>query len=371
MNRLTAKLFSLLIFFSVVVNAGSLEGDIPITGEGYGLTKNAALLAAKRAAVEKGIGTIIISETEVRNFEIQKDVILTKTKGAVRRYEILTEEKQSDGVHYVKIKATVSLDNIQADLAALKILLESMDKPRMMVVIEETGGDLGETTILDYLRTKDFVLVDAAAVAALMQGPEDLIRRATAGDPVAAAQIGAANGAEYIIVGNVSKSFGDSEVLQGTGMKSGQAVITAKVVSCSNARIIASKSSQGAAAHISGGVAQAQATKIAAQKLMDRDLFEEIVSSFQDMMNNGITLDVAVQNVPNYRVQKQIQEMLAGIENVVTVHKRGFTAGRLMISVQYKGNPDSFGEAVDGQRIGKKALSVIEIIGGRVVIDLN
>ncbi|UCD31595.1 MAG: hypothetical protein JSV38_12505, partial [Desulfobacterales bacterium] len=268
------------------------QGDITLLAEGYGLSRSDALLKAKRDAVEKGIGTVLISRTEVKNFELQKDIILSKTIGSVKKYDIVKEEKQSDNTHYIKIKTVVSLASIKADLAALKILLESMDKPRMMVVMQEESGNTAESAILDYLTEKEFELVDPATVAALMKKEDQLIQRASKGDPVAAAKIGASNGAEYVLIGTVTQGLMKSNILGDSGMVSGQAHLTAKVVNCSNARIIASKSANSAAVHVSEDVAKANATKKAAKKLMDRALFEEIVSSFQDMVNNGIPLYV-------------------------------------------------------------------------------
>lgn len=347
------------------------EGDIIVEAEGYGLSKSDALLKAKRNAVEKGIGTVLISQTEVRNFELQKDIILTKTTGSVKKYNVLQEQKQQDDTFYLRIRAVVSLANIKADLAALKILLESMDKPRMMVVIREENGNYAENAILDYLTEKEFELVDAALVAALMQKEDQLIQRAAEGDPVAAAKIGASNGAEYVIVGKITKSLVTSTFLSSSGMKSGQANITAKVVNCSNAKIIASKSASSAAVHISEDVAKAKAAEKAARKLMDRKLFEEIVSSFQDMINNGIPLNVTIKNVADFSMQRAVREVLGELTDAVSVNKRSFGGGQLNLSVLYKGTADSFSEAVDGKTVGGKRLSVTDIAGSRVVIQLE
>ncbi len=313
------------------------EGDITIEAEGYGLSKSDALLKAKRNTVEKGIGTVLISQTEVRNFELQKDIILTKTTGSVKKYNVLQEQKQQDDTFYLRIRAVVSLASIKADLAALKILLESMDKPRMMVVIREENGNYAENAILDYLTEKEFELVDAALVAALMQKEDQLIQRAAEGDPVAAAKIGASNGAEYVIVGKITKSLVTSTFLSSSGMKSGQANITAKVVNCSNAKIVASKSASSAAVHISEDVAKAKAAEKAARKLMDRKLFEEIVSSFQDMINNGIPLNVTIKNVADFSMQRAVREVLSELTDAVSVNKRSFGGGQLNLSVLYKG----------------------------------
>ena len=371
MKSVVALLISILFIFAVPLYAKTSEGDIIVEAEGYGTSSKTALLQAKRSAVEEGIGVVLISQTEVKNFEVQKDVILSKAMGSVKKYSILQEEKQSDGNYHIKIQAVVSLASIKSDLAALKILLDSMDKPRMMVVIREEGGHAVETTIIDYLTDKKFQLVDASAIAALMHSEQELIKRATEGDPAAAAQIGALNGAEYALVGKVSKGLMKSTLLADTGMKSGQASVTAKVINCSTAAIIASKSATGAAVHVSGEIAMAQAAEKAARKLMDRELFEKIVSSFQDMINNGISLDVTIENVIKFKMQKAIRQAITEFSDVVSVRKRSFGGGKLQLSVQFKGNADSFSETIDGATVQDKNLSVTDVAGSRVIIQLE
>ena len=361
----------LVCIYAALLCAETPQDDISVEAEGYGLSKNDALLKAKRNAVEKGIGTILMSQTEIRNFELQKDIILTKTKGSVKKYDILHEEKQQGEIIYLKIRAVVSLANIKADLVALKILLESMNKPRMMVVIREENGNYAENAILDYLSEKEFELVDAAVVAALMHKGDKLIRLAAEGDPLAAARIGASNGAEYVMVGKINKGLMTSTFLSNSGMKSGQANISAKVVNCSNAKIVASKSANGAAVHISADVAMATAAENAAKKLMDRHLFEKIVSSFQDMINNGITLNVTIKNVTSFKMLKAVRGVLDELSDTVSVNKRSFGGGQLKLSVLYKGDADSFSETVDGKTVEGKKLSVTDIAGSRVVIQLE
>jgi hypothetical protein len=371
MKHKLAVLFFMLLWTVGPLYAQMQEKDVTIEAEGYGLNKADALLKAKRAAVEKGIGTVLISETEVKNFELQKDLIITKTSGAVKRYDVLKQELQPDKVYYIRIRAVVSLDSITKDLAALKILLESMDKPRMMVVFEEENGNVAENTVLDFLSKKEFELADPAAVAALMQKDDALITRAAAGDAAAAAQLGAATGAEYVIVGRVTKDLMKNNLLAGSGMKSGQANITAKVINCSTGKIIAAKSANGAAVHVAEEIAKATATRKAAEKLMDRALFESIVASFQDMLNNGMSLDVVVKNVTNFKMQKAVRKELQGISEVVSVSKRKFGGGRLSLTVLYKGSPDAFAESVDGKKLSGKTMAVTDMAGSKVVIVME
>ena len=371
-----AKLLICVMVISALLIPLSLHAEMPggdtmVQGEGWGASKNDALLQAKRNAVEKGIGTLLISHTEIQNFELQKDVILSKTVGSVKRYTLLQEKQAGDGSFFVEINAVVSMSGIKADLAALKILLESMDKPRMMVLIREDGGKTAENAIINYLKEKEFDLVDAAAVAAQMKKGDDFISRAVNGDAAAAAQIGSENGAEYVIVGSVNKSLKETKLLSDSGMISGQAGISAKVVNCSNGRVVASNSASGAAYHVSEKVAMANAAAAAAERLMDRKLFETIVATFQDMVNNGILLDILVKNVPDFKTQKAVRKLLADLPNVVSVTKNSFGNGRLQLSVQFKGNADTFSESVDGTSAGDKILSVTDIAANRVVVVME
>ena len=361
----------LLCFLGAPLTAQTPNGDITVQTEGFGISSKDALLKAKRNAVEKGIGTILISHTEIKNFELQKDIILSKTIGSVKQYDILKEHTESDGSVFIRINAIVSLASIKADLGALKILLESMEKPRMMVLIREVDGRTAENTIIAFLKDKSFDLVDAASVAALLKMEEGLINRAVQGDPGAAAQIGAKNGADYVIVGSVTKSLKETKLLSESGMISGQAGISAKVINCTNARVVASSSASGAAYHVSKKVAMANASQKAAEQLMDRKLFETIVATFQDMINNGFSLDVTVNNVPNFKTQKSVRAFLVDLPNVVSVTKKAFGGGALGLTILYKGNADTFSELIDGKTAAGKMISVTDIAANSVTLLLE
>lgn len=370
MRFLIYLIFSLLIVPPLNAETVKISGDKEVTVEGIGSSKQDALLQAKRSAVEEGIGVVLSSQTEVENFILQKDRVITHTVGAVRNYKILKEEQRSDEF-YIKIRAVVSLDSITADLMALKILLISMDKPRTMVLMEEEDGQNAETTIVDYLQGKGFDLVDPTQAAVLMAKKDTFLRKAIAGDPIAAAKLGAENGAEYIVVGNVRKNLLKNEFLNSSGMHSGQAHVTVKVVNCSNGRLVATKSTTGAAVHVSPDIAKSNAVIKASATLMDEKLFEAVVASFQDIINNGASYDVSIVGVKNYRTQKQASKLLTATDGVMSVHKRSFGNGKLELTVLFKGSVDTFCDRIDSKPIAKSKLMVTDVIGNRVIINLE
>lgn len=77
-----------------------------------------ALSDAFRNAVEKGLGVWIKSETNVKDFQVKKDEILTKAEGYVIEHEIL-KEKDENGIYTVTIRAKVAVDKIGSDIKQL------------------------------------------------------------------------------------------------------------------------------------------------------------------------------------------------------------------------------------------------------------
>ena len=361
--------FCFLLLPSISLSAQT-AGNKDIEVEAYGSSPQDALLQAKRSAVEEGIGVILSSQTEVENFMLKKDVIITQAVGSVREYTLLANEQRGDN-WYVKMRAVVSLDSITADLMALNILLVSMDQPRTMVLIQEENGANAETAIVDYLQGKGFDLIDPAQAAALMAKDDPFIEKAISGDPVAASKLGAENGAEYILVGTVKKSLLKNDLLSDTGMQSGQASLTAKVINCSNARIVATKSANGAAVHISPDIAMNKATDKAATNLMDNKLFEAIVTSFQDTVNNGANYELTIAGIPNYGLQKKAATLLQMTDGVVSVTKRSFSGGKLELTVMFKGNVDTLCDRIDGQSVAQTKLAITEVVGSRITAKLQ
>ena len=345
------------------------DKTVEVTGEGP--SRTAALADARRNAIEQGIGTMLRSETEVNNFVLQRDQVITHCQGAVKKYTVLAEDEQ-DGGWEVRIQAVVSLGAIASDLMSLKILLASMDKPRTMVLIQEGGESNAQNHIEDYLLGKGFDIVDAAQTAALMNVNPAVITQALEGDPAAVAEMGKQRGAEYMIVGMVQKrTMSGVSIISSSGMTSGQATLTVRVINCSNARIIASKTANSAAIHISEETAKAQAAAKAADTLMDNQLFEAIIGSFQDTVNNGASFEVTVKGVNNYGMQKEATELFLQCNGVVSVSRRYFSGQELGITVLFKGNADLLCDQVNGKAVGNAVIVVTDIAGNRITVQVQ
>ncbi len=345
-------LFTTILFLASV----ALRADQPIVVEAEGIGRNSAeaTLNAQRAAVEKGIGTVIQSQTEIKNFMVNKDVILTRTVGAVRSMEVISEsDVEADGNITIKIRAEVSIAQIRDDLMALNILLESMEKPRVMVMIDETNMEDGssqvaETEILSYLSEKGFSLVDPGAVEQLKQHEQAM--QAMEGNTGAAAVIGSEAGADMVIVGRASAQVAEGVSVNLGGMVSCQANISIRVITVATASVVTAKSERAAAVHVSPQTGGANAIGQAARKVMDTYILDQVIGSWQDAINNGVPLRVLVSDVNSFSASNAVVRNLRTVNGVVNVTNRGWNQGTgiMELEVLYKGNTYGLCETVDG-----------------------
>ncbi|MFH1761111.1 MAG: hypothetical protein ABIA63_08415 [bacterium] len=342
-----------VVFFNIVQ---AQEDNIVQEATGLAANERDALIDAKRNAVEKAIGVMLISQTEVKNFMLNRDIVLTETQGSVKSYELLSKTKTANGLFEITIKAVVSKSSISKDLAALKILLESMDKPRVMVLIRETnmGSETGatkaaETAIIDFLKSKEFNMVDPAVVAALIGSNDKTIEDATKGDAGAAAKIGRDNGAEVILVGTAVSTAGQKMEMLGPMVPCG-ATVSIRAVTCATGKIITAKQQDARITDINQEAGGQKAITKAAKKLMDKEVFEQIISAWQDVINNGMAIRVIISGVTNFKIANMLGPYLEGMSgNIVKANKRNWNKdkGKIEFEIQYKGSAEGFCTEID------------------------
>ena len=377
------KMLVLCAGFLLVFGAGLVAAEdetIIAEGSGEGANPEEALLAAKRNAIEKGIGTILLSQTEIENFQVKRDQIITKTMGSVKSYEKISEGKTDIGYFEVKIKAVLSRSSITQDLAAFHILIESMNKPRTMVVIDENNvgtaeptNSAAETAILQFLKDPyEFELIDQKASASIRSSQEKMA--SIAGDVAAAAQLGSQNGAEVIITGSAVSREAKAMNQNLGGMVSVQADVTLRAINCTTGSIIGTAQSHAAMVHISANTAGTQAITKASQKAI-KDLLDRIIKEWQNQQNNGMSLSLTINGVTTFRLKNDLIQTLTWVPNVSAVHERNWDmqSKLLMVDIQYKGNANGFCTRIDGFKLksGAGSIAVSGINGLRVTLQVQ
>jgi hypothetical protein len=374
------KLFLLLIsvFAGLLIfGNGAFAEDRTIETEGVSqISREDAIRQAQRSAVEEAVGVFIQSRTEIENFELKKDKILSKTQGYIKRFAVLKESKEGN-LFKLKVSATVSLDKIKDDLIAMKILLESMERPKLMILIDEDyksmdnlGMGIASTEMASLLGAKGFELVDKSQVDAVMNNNQG--RQALAGNANAAKALGLKFGAQYVIVGKaVAQDAG--EAYPGSGIKSIQASLQLKVIQTQTGLVLGSAVKNGVSAHMSPLTGATNAIQMSVQKAVDEYLVDAITNSFQGFLNNGSPLKLHVTGVNTFQESKTVIEAVEKIERVASSKKEGWnkTGGVLVLDLLYKGTSEELAEALDGKTVGSGKLEVVDVAPERLDCNLK
>jgi len=368
------KLISLMValFIVLALNTGVAAKDKLVQMEGISvLSKADAIRQAQRLAVEQAVGVFIQSQTEMENFELKKDKIIARTQGYITRFTVLQEEKAGD-LFKVRINALVSLDKIKDDLLAMKILLDSMERPKVMVLIEEDyidmdnmGMDIAATEISSLLAAKGFDLVDKAQIETVKN--IDQTRQALAGNTAAAKSLGLNFGAQYVILGKaVAQDIG--EAYPGAGLRSVQASLHLKVIQTQTGLVLGSVVKTGVAAHISPLTGATKALQKSVQKAVNEYLVETITNSFQDYLNNGVPMKLHITGVKSFRQYKLIASNMETMNRVVSSKKEGWNkaGGLLVLDLRFKGTSEELAELLDGLNLDNNSLEVVDFAPDRV-----
>ena len=77
--------------------------------EGVGPSREAAILDAKRTAVEQVVGVYLMSLTQVKDFIIKNDTIMTESAGFIKSYQVISSNS-SQGMHSCRLRVEVEPD---------------------------------------------------------------------------------------------------------------------------------------------------------------------------------------------------------------------------------------------------------------------
>ena len=344
-----------------------------ITAEGYGMTEDAAIEQAKRAAVEIGIGTVMSSETVVKNSVLFSDNIYAKANGFVKTFTVTDKFQGPDGLWTITIDAVVTeiLDEVLKDEMAVQTLLNAMNRPKLIFMIREenlidnTPTDFAETQLIKMFYDKGFDVVDRQLVQA-MKGESDFTQ-ALAGDVTAAAKIAGMLGADIIVIGTAKISSGGVIKAGSYSMTSGQADVNGKIVRADTGELLAIvPQARGKKPHISPTTAGISAVTMAAEKL-GSDIITQLIKKWSTQQANAVNVFLVVENV-DFMAYMTLgnhlkSQSIPGIQNAF---EKGFNDGVAEFQILYEGKSQDLAMALMQNQAQGVAIQVTGLSGNRI-----
>jgi hypothetical protein len=348
----------------------SAEGVAAIQGNAKDIARDQAIEDAQKRAVEQAIGILIDSQTQVENYQLISDRILSQTKGYITRYSIAKESVDS-GLLRVLINAEVSLGKLTDDLSGIGILLGQMHKPRTMIMIAEQNighewyawwwghqgqqMDMGvvENTVIDVFTQKGFEFIDHdAAERNIKVSSAYKIQDLTVEQ---ARTLGNQADAEVVIVGKaVSKLYGDI----GGGMKSAQADLSMRAIRTDTGQVLASATTHGAAVHITPETAGTDALKKAATTASEQ-MAEKILAVYAKEAGGTKSVNITISGLNKTQFVKFKDVLRNQVRGIKDLHERSFANNTAKISVDAKGSSQSISDELLLKDFGTFAVEIV------------
>ncbi|MCX7982466.1 MAG: flagellar assembly protein T N-terminal domain-containing protein [Syntrophales bacterium] len=355
-------LFSLSV--SILLTAGTLSGEDKIRTQGmatiYGgaidVARDKAIENALRNAVEEKAGVLIKSYTEVENFTVTMDQILSESKGFVNNYRILSEGRENN-TYKVLIEADIGTGKLKERMDAIALVLARKSKPRLMVLfsgdVQKVG--LAEATIIKYLMSQGFKVVDPKTIKSSARQAGLNI---TGDNPSAVTNVAREYGAEVVIVGNmevINRPFkmGDIEIV------TSEVTISGKALNGDTGEVIATgtKSKKGELKTSTEEVA----------KELARSLGNNIVEKWSHELSNVQTVKLFISGLNTYGDLNMLKDLLSTrVKGVKQIHQRSYKEGQVELDLEVRGNTQQVADDLEALTHNGRRMRIKEITANKI-----
>ena len=360
---LYASLFFLFIFCAEAYSQNRIQasGMATIHNNFVDIARDKALENAQRDAVEKAMGVMISSSSEVENFQLKFDRILSESRGFISGYKIISEKRDGD-TYQVTIEAEVGIDRLKDRMMAMNLIMARMSKPRIMVVFSEQGQKdaVAEAAMTRYFLSKGFKLVDTGRVK--KDQSQEAFQKIAA-DQKSIVGLAQRYGGEVILIGNVETAT-TSFNLGGIEMHSNKAVVSVKAAKVDTGDVIATDNESVSAPGMKGDVKNV--TEEAAGKLAKK-MVDRILERWSSELTNAMTVKLIVTGLDTYQALLGFKELLnAEVKGIRGIHQRTYARGRADFDIELRGNAQGLADDIAAMKLNKKKMKILGITQNKV-----
>lgn len=356
--------FVLLLVGTTEIHARRLvaaEGMSSINNNRVDVARDKAIDNAQRSAVERIAGVVISSSSEVENFQLKMDRIISESSGFINSYRILSEKREGDN-YVVSIEADVGDGKLKDRLSALNLIMSRKEKPRLMLLFggQSHNEAVAESAMARYLMSHGFRLIDAGAFRKTLEH-ENIQNLAL--NKKETASLGHRYGAEALVVGSVETSsssakFGNIE------MTTNKVAVSAKVINVDTAEVLVTDSETKALPGMPGDFKKITAE---AAELLARKMADGIMARWSSELSNTMTVKLVVDGFKSYQDFLQFKEQLAGeVKGFKEVYQRAYTDGRAELDIEVRGNSQGVADDLAALAFNARKLRITEITQNRI-----
>jgi hypothetical protein len=330
------------------------------------IARTKAIDEAQRNAVEKSVGVMVSSTSEVENYQLKVDRILSESKGFIERYKIVSEGREGD-TYKVLIEAVVKTEMLRDSMEAVNLLVVRKSKPRIMVMFNSSGGkeSVIESSIAKYFLAMEFQVVDPELVR---RDLEKETPEGTAPTPEMIMKTGARYGAEILIFGNIENST-SKFTMNNVEMRFNRVNASAKAVKIDTGEMIASDNDVR-----SGPGMEDQIKRMSdeAGLAMAKKLLAQIINRWSNELANTVIVKIVATGLKTYRDLNAFKEALTSeAKGVKQLYQRYYSNQKAEIDVEMRGNAQGLADDMAAMTVNGKKVHVTEISQNRVAVRIK
>lgn len=325
------------------------EGMSVVSNNRVDIAREKALDGALRSAVEKVAGVMLTSTSEVENFELKMDRILSESRGFINTYTIISENRQGDQFGVI-VEADVGRERLKDRLQAINLIMARKSKPRLMLLFAEKAQKdaIAEAAMSRYFMGKGFKLIDAQSLPKERSGE-------LSQDPKSASRLAGQYGAEIVMIGAVDTATQSFNV-GGIEMHSNKVTVSVKVINGDTGEVITTDSKGGAAPGMKGDIKKI--TEEAAEKLA-RQMMEEVLERWSAELTNTVTVKLVVSGLDSYEALQQFKDLLSTeVKGFKEVQQRAYRRGEAELDVEMRGNSRSLADDLTSMSLNQKNVKI-------------
>ncbi|MGV8056461.1 MAG: flagellar assembly protein T N-terminal domain-containing protein [Smithellaceae bacterium] len=358
--------FLALVFFVISISPVYAQHKVRATGMAtiqknfIDIARSKALDEAQRNAVEKAVGVMVTSTTNVENFQVKMDRILSESKGYISSYNIISEKRT--GTNYeVEIEAEISAGKLRDKMTAINLIMVRKSKPRVMLVFSGTASkdSVAEAAMSKYFMAQGFKLVDARTI----KKNKDYERLQDVAEQKTISGIAHRYGAEIVIVCTV-EAVSNSSKIDSIEINNNKIAISGKVINGDTGDIITTEAEQKTAPGMKSDfkkLTDEVATKLA------RNLVDNVLEHWSSELANTATVKLVVTGFHSNSELLEFKSLLSEeVKGFKAMNQRYYSRGKVELDLEIEGDAQAVAHDLEQMTIKKKKMKVLEISPNRV-----
>ena len=321
------------------------------------IARDKAIDNALRSAVEKVAGVMVTGSTEVENFQLKMDRILSDSKGFVEKYQVLSEKRDGDN-YEVAIEAEVTAGRLQDRLKAIDLVMSIKSNPRLMIIFNETAQKdaVAEAAMSKFFLSKGFKLVDSSVAK---KGRAELnMAFSSTNKEKAISSLARTYGAEVVIAGSV-EAVSNSFTVSGIEMFTNKVNVSIRVINGDTGEVITtgseSKSMPGAKGDING-ITEETTGKLA------RKILDETLEHWSGELTNTQTIKLIVSGLDEYQDLLSFKDNLSlSLKGFKVLYQRAYNQGEAELDIEVKGDVQGVADDLSTITIKGRRLKILTI----------